>query len=102
MVAHAGEGNLHPDIMCDARDAVQMARVERFIEEIVQEALALGGTLTGEHGIGSLKAPFLAWQFGAAGVELMKRIKAALDPNNILNPDKLFTEGGLKLSRGCQ
>ena len=101
MVAHAGEGNLHPDIMCDARDAEQMLRVERFIEELVQEALALGGTITGEHGIGSLKAPFLAWQFGAAGVELMRRIKATLDPNNILNPDKLFTEEGLKLSRAC-
>jgi glycolate oxidase len=101
MVAHAGEGNLHPDIMCDARDAEQMARVDRFIEELVREALALGGTLTGEHGVGSLKAPYLSWQFGEAGVDVMKRIKATLDPNGILNPDKLFTESGLKLSRSC-
>ncbi|MSQ25887.1 MAG: FAD-binding protein [Dehalococcoidia bacterium] len=101
MVAHAGEGNLHPDILCDARNAEEMRRVEQFIEEIVREALSLGGTLTGEHGIGSMKAPFLAWQFGAAGVETMKRIKATLDPKGILNPDKLFSEGGMKLSRSC-
>jgi glycolate oxidase len=101
MVAHAGEGNLHPDIMCDVRDAEQMARVERFIEELVREALALGGTLTGEHGVGSMKAPFMSWQFGEAGIDVMKRIKATLDPKGILNPDKLFTEAGLKLSRAC-
>jgi glycolate oxidase len=101
MVAHAGEGNLHPDIMCDIKNPELMHRVERFLEELVQEALALGGSLTGEHGVGTLKAPFLSWQVGTAGVEAMKRVKAALDPNNILNPDKLFTDKGLRLSRSC-
>ncbi len=101
MVAHAGEGNLHPDILCDARDAEQMGRVELFIEEIVKEALSLGGTLTGEHGVGQMKAPFLSWQFGEAGVELMKRIKRTVDPRGILNPEVMFGEGGLRLSKAC-
>lgn len=90
LTAHAGDGNMHPQIMCDARDRDEMARVERFIAEVFRKALELGGSLTGEHGIGTLKAPFLAWQFGEAGVAAMRAIKQALDPNGILNPGKIF------------
>lgn len=90
MVAHAGEGNLHPDIMCDVNDPEEMERVERFTREVFQGALELGGTLSGEHGIGLLKAPYLEWQFGVQGMAVMRRIKAALDPNNILNPGKVL------------
>ncbi len=90
IAAHAGDGNLHPRILCDITQEDEMHRVESFIEDLFRETLSLGGTLTGEHGIGTLKAPFLAWQFGEAGVAAMKSIKSALDPNNLLNPGKIF------------
>lgn len=90
LIAHAGDGNMHPQIMCDARDHAEMARVEQFIADVFRKALDLGGSLTGEHGIGTLKAPFLVWQFGQEGVAAMRAIKQALDPNNILNPGKIF------------
>ncbi|MBI2303853.1 MAG: FAD-binding protein [Chloroflexi bacterium] len=90
LMAHAGDGNTHPQIMCDASDKEEMARVERFTEEIFRMALSLGGTLTGEHGIGLLKSRFLPWQFGEEGVAVMRRIKKALDPQGILNPGKMF------------
>jgi len=86
---HAGDGNLHPTILTDARDKEEFARVEKAIEEIFDLALALEGTISGEHGIGSTKARFLEREVGAAGMEAMKRIKQALDPNGILNPGKM-------------
>ena len=90
IAAHAGDGNLHPRILCDITQEDEMRRVEAFIKDLFRETLALGGTLTGEHGIGTLKAPFLSWQFGEAGVAAMRSIKQALDPKNILNPGKMF------------
>ena len=89
---HAGDGNLHPTIICDVRDREEMARVDKAIEEIFDAALALGGTLSGEHGIGSAKRRFLAKEFGAGGVAAMRAVKRALDPKNILNPGKMFME----------
>lgn len=89
---HAGDGNLHPTALTDARDAEEMQRVERAFEEIFEEAIRLGGTITGEHGVGQVKAPYLEWKAGAAGVELMKRIKQAFDPLGLLNPGKMFAE----------
>ena len=64
--------------------------VEKAVEEIFQAAIELGGTLSGEHGIGTLKAPFMEMELGAVGVDMMKRIKQAWDPNDILNPGKIF------------
>jgi glycolate oxidase len=94
---HAGDGNLHPNIIADKRDQEEMRRVEQAVEEIFQTAIELGGTLSGEHGIGTMKAPFMEMELGEDGVDMMKRIKIAWDPNNIMNPGKIFPEPGQKL-----
>ncbi len=90
---HIGDGNLHPNILCDRRDPEEMARVRLAAAEIFEAAIALGGTLSGEHGIGLLKKEFLERDLGAAQIEAMRRIKAALDPQMILNPGKIFPTG---------
>ena len=90
---HVGDGNLHPNILCDRRDREEMQRVRLAAAEIFEAAIALGGTLSGEHGIGLLKKEFLERDLGAAQVAAMRRIKAALDPNMILNPGKIFPTG---------
>ncbi|WML50794.1 FAD-linked oxidase C-terminal domain-containing protein [Neobacillus sp. PS3-12] len=94
---HAGDGNLHPNIIADKKDKEEMKRVEQAVTEIFQAAVELGGTLSGEHGIGTMKAPFMEMELGKAGLDMMKRIKEAWDPNNILNPGKIFSEPGQKL-----
>nr|WP_101845331.1 FAD-linked oxidase C-terminal domain-containing protein [Halobacillus sp. Marseille-P3879] len=94
---HAGDGNLHPNILCDKRDQEEMIRVEKAVEEIFQAAINLGGTLSGEHGIGTMKAPFMEQELGAVGLEMMKRIKDSWDPKRIMNPGKIFPEKGQKL-----
>ncbi|AFQ43769.1 FAD-binding oxidoreductase [Desulfosporosinus meridiei] len=86
---HAGDGNLHPTIITDERDAEEMKRVHLAVDEIFETALALGGTLSGEHGIGIAKMKYLNREFGEAGVAALKRIKEALDPNYLLNPGKI-------------
>jgi len=90
---HIGDGNLHPNILCDRRNREEMARVRLAAAEIFEAAIALGGTLSGEHGIGLLKKEFMERDLGAAQVAAMRRIKAALDPNLILNPGKIFPTG---------
>ena len=87
---HAGDGNLHPTILTDERDAEEMERVEKAIEEIFKKTLSLGGTLTGEHGIGISKSRFLKLEIDSEALEIMKGIKKTLDPNDILNPGKIF------------
>ncbi len=94
---HAGDGNLHPNIIADKSDKEEMLRVEQAVAEIFEAAVELGGTLSGEHGIGTMKAPFMEMELGAAGLDMMKRIKEAWDPNNIMNPGKIFPEPGQKL-----
>lgn len=94
---HAGDGNLHPNILCDKRDGEEMKRVEKAVEEMFEAALELGGTLSGEHGIGTMKAPFMELELGEVGLDMMKRIKDSWDPNGILNPGKVFPEKGQKL-----
>ncbi|MDR3565666.1 MAG: FAD-linked oxidase C-terminal domain-containing protein [Negativicutes bacterium] len=89
---HAGDGNLHPTIVCDIRDAEEIERVHKAMDEIFATAIALGGTLSGEHGIGLGKLKYMEDQFGAAGLSAMRAIKKALDPNCILNPGKLVGE----------
>lgn len=86
---HVGDGNLHPNIVADQRNKEEMARVEAALEEIARIALGLGGTLSGEHGIGTLKAPYLEMAVGDVGVDVMRSIKRALDPHNVLNPGKM-------------
>lgn len=89
---HAGDGNLHPTCMTDARDKEEIHRVEMAFEEIFAAAIRLGGTITGEHGVGMTKAPYLEWKVGKAGIEVMKGIKRAFDPHNIMNPGKIFAK----------
>ncbi|MFC5711979.1 FAD-binding oxidoreductase [Thalassorhabdus alkalitolerans] len=91
---HAGDGNLHPNIITDKTNIEEMKRVEDAVGDIFQAALELGGTLSGEHGIGTLKAPYLEREYGKEGVALLKSIKHAWDPNNILNPGKMFAKEG--------
>ena len=94
---HVGDGNLHPNIIADKTDREEMARVEKAVAEIFEAAVELGGTLSGEHGIGLMKAPFMEMELGAVGLDMMKRIKQVWDPNNIMNPGKIFPEPGQKL-----
>jgi glycolate oxidase len=92
---HAGDGNLHPNILFDKRDEDQWERVEQAVGEIFAAAVALGGTLSGEHGVGVLKRPYLEHALGPVSIEMQQRIKQAWDPKNILNPGKIFpVEGG--------
>ena len=87
---HMGDGNLHPTFLTDERDAAEMARVHLALDAIVSKTLALGGTITGEHGVGLAKKPWLRQQLGDASYELMREIKHALDPQKRLNPGKIF------------
>ena len=86
---HAGDGNLHPTFVWDRGDAAAEERAQAACEELYRAALALGGTVTGEHGIGAARRPFLEAQAGADAVAVMRAIKAALDPLGILNPGKV-------------
>jgi len=88
--AHAGDGNLHPMFLTDENDAEEMKRVDAAISDVFDAALSMGGTISGEHGIGVAKAKYMPRQFSEAELALMKRIKAAFDPDNILNPGKMF------------
>ena len=86
---HAGDGNLHPKIMYDKTDPPQVAAVEAAAEELFSLACSLGGTLTGEHGIGIAKAPYMTLEHEPVAIEMMRRVKKAFDPDNILNPGKM-------------
>ena len=87
---HAGDGNLHPNILFDKRQPEQWAKVEQMVGEIFETSLVLGGTLSGEHGVGALKRPYLEKALGPVSIEVQKQIKRALDPMNLLNPGKMF------------
>lgn len=89
---HAGDGNLHPTCLTDVRDEEEMLRVEQALAEIFHVAIELGGTITGEHGVGEMKAPYLEWKLGASGINVMKQIKQSIDPQNIMNPGKMFAK----------
>jgi glycolate oxidase len=93
---HAGDGNLHPTCPTDARNKDEMHRVELAFEEIFIKAIELGGTITGEHGVGVMKAPYLELKLGSAGIAAMKAVKDSLDPNNIMNPGKVFAKDSRK------
>ena len=85
---HAGDGNLHPTCCIDDRDPDQVARVHRAFERIFEAALARGGTITGEHGIGVTKLQYLEQRLGPVGIDLLRGIKHAFDPLGLLNPGK--------------
>jgi len=89
---HAGDGNLHPTAMTDSRNPEEIRRVEKAFDEIFEAAIRMGGTITGEHGVGLVKAPYLEWKVGPAGIHVMKRLKDAFDPDHILNPGKMFAQ----------
>jgi len=87
---HAGDGNIHFNIMLDKRDKKKLKKAEKAVEEMFDYTLALGGTISGEHGIGITKAPFLTKEIGKVELALMKKIKNIFDPKGVLNPGKIF------------
>jgi len=87
---HAGDGNIHPSILCDLSKPGEEERVHRAVEELFDATLAVGGTLSGEHGIGITKRPYIAKALGEAGVKALAAVKQALDPKGILNPGKIW------------
>jgi glycolate oxidase len=91
-VFHAGDGNLHPNILFDMRDKGVMDQVEKAGEEMLRAVVDLGGTLSGEHGIGIEKNAFMPWIFGPDDLDAMQRVKKVLDPDVRLNPGKIFPD----------
>jgi glycolate oxidase len=87
---HAGDGNLHVNIMCDPADTGEYARAQKALDELLTAVLALGGTLSGEHGVGVAKQPFIGRELPEPVIALSRRIKRRLDPENVLNPAKIF------------
>ncbi len=87
---HAGDGNIHCNIMYDKKDKDQTKRAERAVDDLFTATLELGGTITGEHGVGITKMKYLAREIGPLELEIMKGIKGVFDPDNILNPGKIF------------
>jgi glycolate oxidase len=87
---HVGDGNMHVNVMIDASNASELQRGEAAKKRVFELAVAMGGTISGEHGIGIMKSEFLPLALQPDAISAMKRIKAALDPNNIMNPGKIF------------
>jgi glycolate oxidase len=91
VVGHAGDGNMHPTIVYDPTDADQFARAQKAFDDILAIGLSLGGTVTGEHGIGKIKREWLAKEIGPVGLRVHRDIKRALDPENLFNPGSMFS-----------
>lgn len=91
VLGHAGDGNLHPAILTDANNKEHYDRATRAMDEIFKTAIELGGVISGEHGIGLEKAKFFRKAVDPVVVDLMKKLKAIIDPNNIMNPGKIWT-----------
>jgi glycolate oxidase len=101
---HAGDGNLHPTCLTDERDKAEILRAEKAFDEIFTVAVRFGGTITGEHGVGLAKLKFLEKSAGEPAIDMMRKIKEAIDPNAVLNPGKIFSvrprcEGPLPTNR---
>ena len=86
---HAGDGNLHPKILYDRSKPEEVRAVAKAVDEIFKLTCELGGTLTGEHGIGLAKAPYMTLEHDQVAMNLMRSLKRLFDPNNILNPGKM-------------
>lgn len=91
VLGHAGDGNLHPAILTDANNKEHYDRATRAMDEIFETAIELGGVISGEHGIGLEKARFFTKAIDPVAVDLMKKLKTMIDPNNIMNPGKIWT-----------
>jgi len=91
IVGHVGDGNFHIMPLIDFRDPLEVAKGAAFLDRLVRRALRFGGTCTGEHGVGQSNMRYLTWEFNEATLNMMRTIKRALDPQDIMNPGKLFT-----------
>ena len=89
---HAGDGNIHVNVMIDKKVPGELEKAEKAIEEVFRGALELGGTMSGEHGVGIAKAPYIPLEITPQTAAYMKALKKALDPNNVLNPGKIFLD----------
>ncbi len=92
---HAGDGNVHVNVMISGTDEEERRRADEAVAEVFRKTVSLGGTISGEHGVGIAKAPFLEMEVGPLGVSVMKRLKNCFDPNGILNPGKIFIAEGM-------
>jgi len=90
IVGHVGDGNFHVGLLVDMNDEEEVARVRAFLERLTERALAMDGTCTGEHGVGQGKMKYLSSEYGAPALDVMRAIKRALDPFDIMNPGKIF------------
>ena len=97
---HVGDGNIHVNILVDPANAGEMERARQAERQLFEEVVALEGSISGEHGIGFSKAPFLALELSPDTIDLMRRLKQAFDPNGILNPGKIFPPGDDHEARG--
>jgi len=88
---HAGDGNIHVNVMLDKEDPRELENADSVIRDLFRKVIEMGGTITGEHGVGITKAPYLEMEFSTPALELMSRLKKAFDPKGILNPGKIFT-----------
>jgi glycolate oxidase len=91
---HAGDGNIHVNVMLSGADPEERRRGDEAVERIFRKTIDLGGTISGEHGVGIAKAPFFEMEVGPLGVSVMKRIKASFDPKGVLNPGKIWADEG--------
>jgi glycolate oxidase len=87
---HAGDGNLHPNYLTDERDPAEFARAEKTVFEVEEAAIEMGGTITGEHGVGLYKKRLLEKMVGSPSLTMMRTLKQMMDPNNVVNPGKIF------------
>lgn len=94
LAGHAGDGNMHPTVLQNEINEEMAAKAKQAIDQMIRCGLELGGTISGEHGIGIHKQEYLSWELDQAQIDLMKRIKAAFDPRGIMNPGKIWVEGG--------
>ncbi|MGE5397505.1 MAG: FAD-linked oxidase C-terminal domain-containing protein, partial [Chitinophagales bacterium] len=94
LAGHAGDGNMHPTILQGEINNEINLKAKQAIDRMIRAGLDLGGTISGEHGIGIHKQEYLEWEFGPTQIDLMRRIKQAFDPKGLLNPGKLWLEGG--------
>ena len=103
-VLHAGDGNLHPLVAFDPRQADIIGRVRAASSEILHKCVELGGTITGEHGVGLEKQDFMVWLFTDADLAAMRKLKATFDPDDRLNPARCFREHSsiAKIRSRCQ
>ena len=92
LMGHAGDGNLHVNVMFDENTPEEKENVHAVVKELFRKVIEMGGTISGEHGIGITKAPYLDMEISGPSLDLMARVKKAFDPRNILNPGKIFRD----------